>query len=108
MKFQRVLSQPEAIVLQRDSFEEYAIAEPTTTEQTKPRQSYTASLRAAVTNIWRSCFNALIGSSDPIVKKMTGEGTHSLYSVYDPVTQEQVTGLSDSEVRTWLDQRYYH
>ncbi|NEQ98128.1 MAG: hypothetical protein F6K30_15655 [Cyanothece sp. SIO2G6] len=117
MKFQRVSSQPEAIVLQPGSFEPHSVSEPhlvseaTTTEQVtwSLRRSYASALVTAVANGWQSCLNALVGSSDPVVTKMQGEGGDraALYSVYDPVVQQRVTGLSEAEVRSWLDQRYY-
>ncbi|MEB3233096.1 MAG: hypothetical protein VKJ64_18975 [Leptolyngbyaceae bacterium] len=113
MKFQRLASQPEAIVLQRDSFKRPLDPEPTTARQTlgaRSRQSYPSALAAAVAHVWKSCLNALVGSSDPVITRMKEDGGDraSLYSIYDPVTKQRIKGLSEAEVRTWLDQRYYH
>ena len=93
MKFQRQLSEP-YIVIAADS-----------------RPSLRAENRHAVGSFfgvfWQSLLKLLLGSSEPIIEKQLDNNGQDLYSIYDRVTQQQISGLTEAEVRVWLEQRYY-
>ena len=55
---------------------------------------------------------AVAGSSDPIVQHHVWKGGdrhgQSYYTIYDPITRQRTQCASETEVRAWLEQRYYH
>ena len=50
---------------------------------------------------------AATGSSDPIVRQRRDRHGQTYYTIYDPISQRRTTCASETEVRAWLDQRYY-
>ena len=50
---------------------------------------------------------AVTGTSDPIVQQRCDRHGHSYYTIYDPVSQHRTVCASETEVRAWLEQRYY-
>ena len=55
---------------------------------------------------WQSLLTLLLGKSEPIIEQYSGDNGQTVYSVYDPFTEQRLTGLSETEVRVWLEQRY--
>lgn len=51
---------------------------------------------------------AVAGSSDPIVYQKRDRHGQCYYTIYDPVTQQRTRCMSETDVRAWLEQRYYH
>jgi len=57
--------------------------------------------------LWNSLLNNFVRSSEPrIYQKRTPEGK-LYFKVYDPIAHQTSTFSSETEVRVWLDQRYY-
>ncbi|MEA5466592.1 hypothetical protein [Leptothoe sp. PORK10 BA2] len=99
MKFRRRVSEPQVIIL-----DGYLPAK---------QQSWVGNYWQRVAkglsskSFWDSVLKLATGSSEPVIEQRdNGEG-QTVYSIYDPITQQQVDGLSEAEVRTWLEQRYY-
>jgi hypothetical protein len=55
--------------------------------------------------IFQQVIQTLIASDQPRVWQIQHHGT-SYWNAYDPVSQCRVEGLSDSEMRAWLEHRY--
>ena len=92
MKFQRQLSEP-YIVIAADS-------RPFLRTEKREQGSFFGAF-------WQSLLKLLLGSSEPIIEKQLDNNGQTTYSIYDPITQQQVSGLAEAEVRVWLEQRYY-
>ncbi|MEM1253920.1 MAG: hypothetical protein AAGI69_15935 [Cyanobacteria bacterium P01_H01_bin.21] len=92
MKFQRQLSEP-YIVIAADSRPSLRVENPR-------HGSFFGAF-------WQSLLKLLLGSSEPIIEKQLDNNGQTLYSIYDRVTQQQISGLTEAEVRVWLEQRYY-
>ncbi|MEM9267183.1 MAG: hypothetical protein AAGA46_16830 [Cyanobacteria bacterium P01_F01_bin.13] len=99
MKFRRRVSEPQAIVLDGCSPE--------------PRKPWVENYWQRITkglsskSFWDSVLKLAIGSSEPVVEQRQDSKGQTVYTIYDPTTQQQVNGLSEAEARTWLEQRYY-
>ena len=57
-------------------------------------------------SFWQTLLKLATGSTEPLVRQDTSAKEIS-YTVYDPTTQQQITGLSETEARIWLEQRYH-
>ncbi|MEL6129331.1 MAG: hypothetical protein AAFR30_05400 [Cyanobacteria bacterium J06628_4] len=97
MKFQRRLSEPHGISLQGYGPQKSRLG------------NYWQRLTSAFSHdaFWASVLKLATGSSEPVIEKQCGDNGQTRYSIYDPVTQQQSGWLSEAEVRTWLEQRYY-
>lgn len=51
---------------------------------------------------------AAVGSSHPVVQQRCDRHGQPYYTIYDPVSQRRTLCVSETEVRIWLEQRYYH
>ena len=95
MKFQRRLSEPHIVFLQKQP----------------PRWSLTGELGRCLTSmpkeVWTSVLKLMTGSSEPMIHKQCDRRGQISYSIYDPSTQHTIAGLSETEVRVWLEERYY-
>ena len=94
MKFQRRLYEPYIVILE-DS-------EPSVWAENRWQR-----IGSFLTACWASVFKSLLGSSEPTIEKQIDDNGQTCYTVYDPATQQQLAGLSEAEVRVWLEQRYY-
>lgn len=94
MKFQRRLSEPHIVLLQ----------EPPPNLTNKRLWRFIGAFLPAV---WQSVLKLIMGSAEPIFEKHVDSSGQVLYTIYDPVTQQQVNGLSEHDARVWLEQRYY-
>ena len=92
MKFQRQLSEP-YIVIAADSRPSLRVE----------KREYGSFLGA----FWQSLLKLLLGSSEPLIEKQLDNNGQTTYSIYDPITQQQISSLTEAEVRVWLEQRYY-
>ncbi|NEQ53878.1 MAG: hypothetical protein F6K11_27730 [Leptolyngbya sp. SIO3F4] len=99
MKFRRRLSEPNGIILDRYPPEERK------SWVGNGWQRFAKGLSSK--SFWDSVLKLATGSSEPVIEKRQDSKGQTVYSVYDPVTQQQVDKLSETEVRTWLEQRYY-
>ncbi len=99
MKFRRQVSEPQVIVL------DGCLPEEQRSWVGNCWQRMTKGLSSK--SFWDSVLTLATGSSEPVIEKRCDRKGQTAYSVYDPITQQQVDGLSESEVRTWLEQRYY-
>ena len=95
MKFQRRLSEPHLVFLQEQS----------------PRWSLTGKwwryLTSVKTEVWTSVLKLMTGSSEPMIQKRCDRKGQISYTIYDPITEQEVVGLAETEVRVWLEERYY-
>ena len=95
MKFQRRLSEPNIVFPQEQP----------------PRWSLAGNwwhrLTLGQKDFWANVLKLATGSSEPFVQKRCDRNEQTSYTIYDPVTQQEVTGLSETEARVWLEQRYY-
>lgn len=71
------------------------------------RRSRTAAQPKSSATFWKALLNLFLGTTDPVVNREAGSEENLTYTVYDPISQQQIKGLSESEARTWLEQRYY-
>ncbi len=99
MKFRRRVSEPQVIIL------DGCCPEDKTSWVENCWQRVTKGLSSK--SFWDSVLTLATGSSEPVVEKRCNSKGQTFYSIYDPVTQQQVDGLSETEARTWLEQRYY-
>ena len=99
MKFQRRLSEPYIVML------EEPLSESRWSLEKSRWQRLVSSLLQA--RFWTYLLNLATGSSEPIIEKHCDRKGQTYYTIYDPVTEQQSTQLSEAEVRTWLEQRYY-
>ncbi|MEM9486101.1 MAG: hypothetical protein AAGA83_20690 [Cyanobacteria bacterium P01_F01_bin.116] len=97
MKFRRQVSEPQIIVL--DSYP--------SKEQKSWIGNYWQRVRLSSKSFWDSALKLATGSTEPMINQQCNSNGQTVYSVYDPVTEQQLDGLSEAEVRTWLEQRYY-
>lgn len=99
MKFRRQVSEPQIIVLDGCPPK----------EPTSLLGNYWQRLKQGLTSksFWESALKLATGSAEPVINQQCNSKGHIIYSVYDPVTQQQIDGLSEADVRTWLEQRYY-
>ncbi|MEM9214185.1 MAG: hypothetical protein AAGD25_07530 [Cyanobacteria bacterium P01_F01_bin.150] len=50
---------------------------------------------------------AATGGSDPVVRQRCDRHGQIYYTIYDPVSQRRTVCASKTDVRAWLEQRYY-
>lgn len=78
----------------------------TLTESNKSSKRISINL-PSLEQLWNSLLDAFARSSEPrIYQKRTHDGKF-YFKVYDPVARQTNTFSSETEVRIWLDQRYY-
>ncbi|MEA5467742.1 hypothetical protein [Spirulina sp. 06S082] len=53
-------------------------------------------------------FAFLSGSEEPRVSIRRDRTGNKVYKAYDPVTNSSFSSTSETELRTWLEGRYYH
>lgn len=97
MKFQRRLSEPYIVLRGEPSLRRSWI---------KTGWQRLTRLWAQQT-LWATLVKLAVGSSEPLIEKQHNPQGKTHYTIYDPVTQQRVAGLSETEVRVWLEQRYY-
>lgn len=98
MKFRRRLSEPHGIMLENCPPEQ----QPFWLRNCWQRLTKTVTHK----DFWTYVLELATVSSEPVVTRRGRNGQLS-YTIYDPITQQQVDGLSETEARTWLEQRYY-
>lgn len=78
------------------------------TSQAPSRQSAFSAIKAAFKSVSIAVFEALTcDRNQPIIRcRINSDGT-PIWSVYDPVTRQAFTATSQTEIRVWLEQRYY-
>ncbi len=99
MKFQRTSSHPHAIVLEQYPSDIHTSRLNTLWRRIKTWVSPDA--------IWSTIAKRAAGSSDPIIEQRRDRQGYAYYIVYDPTTQERSICSSETEVRAWLERRYY-
>ncbi|ESA37000.1 hypothetical protein N836_05410 [Leptolyngbya sp. Heron Island J] len=99
MKFQRRLSEPHIVRLERQLSESRWLFS----------KAWWQHLSSPVfrEKFWAYLLKLATGSSEPIIEKRCDRQGQTYYTIYDPVTEQQSARLSEAEVRTWLEQRYY-
>ena len=99
MKFQRRLSEPYVVMLE----------EPLSESRWPLGKAWWQRLISPLfqARFWVYFLNLATGSSDPIIEKRCDLKGQVYYTIYDPVTEQQSTRLSEAEARAWLEQRYY-
>ncbi|MGB3491535.1 MAG: hypothetical protein WBA57_02320 [Elainellaceae cyanobacterium] len=66
-------------------------------------------LKAASPDAWiERLAKFAYGSSDPVIEQRRDRQGYLYYRIYDPVSQEHHVFTTESEVRSWLERRYYH
>jgi hypothetical protein len=65
-------------------------------------------LSARLSDLWQGVLSHLsISTAEPRTwTSLTADG-QTLWNAYDPVSGKTIRHASDSEVRTWLEERYY-
>lgn len=82
--------------------------------QALPRASWLGRLwqrlrKAASPDAWIARLAELAyGNSDPVIEQRRDRQGNPYYLVYDPVSQEHHLFTTESEVRFWLEKRYYN
>lgn len=46
-------------------------------------------------------------SQEPRIQARSSQDGQTLFDAYDPVTQQRIRGVSEADLRAWLEQRYY-
>lgn len=57
--------------------------------------------------LWNSLLNTFVSASEPRIYQKRNAAGELYYKVYDPIARQTNTFFSETEVRVWLDQRYY-
>ena len=99
MKFRRRVSEPQIIVVDDGP----ATDRPSTVRNRWQQMTKKLSSKP----FWDAVLKLATGSSEPVIDQQQDNDGQTVYSIYDPITQQQVNNLSGAEVRTWLEQRYY-
>lgn len=99
MKFRRQVSEPQIIVVDGGLPEAQTSWVADCWQHTKKRLSSKS--------FWDAVLKLATGSSEPIIDHHQDDQGNTVYSVYDPSTQQQLDNLSEAEVRTWIERRYY-
>lgn len=110
MKFQRMPLNPNTIILQDCDAYPYDID----SMASKARKSWFGALKHRLASlvsldaVWQRLATFAVGSSEPVVMQRCDRQGHRYYVVYDPRTQSRTICSSETEVRAWLESRYYH
>ncbi len=62
-------------------------------------------IQSKINQIFQQLIRGLITGDQPRVWRSSQQGKNT-WNAYDPVSRCQVEGLSESEMRGWLEQRY--
>jgi hypothetical protein len=64
-------------------------------------------LTSRLQNIWQQLIEFAIGNTEIKIWKSQSPAGYQLWHVYDPATKQSAYFKSETEVRVWLEQRYY-
>ncbi len=70
-------------------------------QQDKQSLNFTQVLR----QVFQRLFTVLTAGDQPRVWQVS-DGKNRLWNAYDPVTDCQIEGVSEAELRVWLEERY--
>ena len=98
MKFRRRVSEPQIIVV-----DDGPATDRPSTVRNRWRQM---TKKLSSTSFWDAVLKLATGSSEPVINEQQNSDGQTVYSIYDPTTQQQIDNLSEAEVRTWLEERY--
>lgn len=98
MKFRRQLSEPQMIIL--DGCPPEAQGSWVANCWQRMRKGLSSK------SFWDAALKLATGSAEPVITKYKDRYGQTVYSVYDPLTQQQQDGLSEANVHIWLEQRY--
>lgn len=59
-------------------------------------------------NMWQRLRMQLSPSSEPQVWRSFDESGQATWNADDPTTGEKIRGISEHEMRIWLEERHYH
>lgn len=104
MKFRRTSSQPNAILMEGYPVDVLPIEAPQLSSTPSWKR---LTFRRAIRTTWTHLVKFLAGSSEPIIKETCDRQGNTYYVMYDPVTRQWSARVSESEMRTLLEQRYY-
>lgn len=66
-------------------------------------------MKATAPDAWISRLAKLAcGTSEPVIQRRHDRQGYPYYQVYDPVSRQHYLFTTESEVRSWLERRYYH
>jgi hypothetical protein len=71
------------------------------------QKSPTPGLKDKLVRVFQSVKAYLNVGSEPYVWKTTSAVGDSQWSAYDPITHTAIEGVSETEVRVWLEERHY-
>lgn len=87
----------------------YPYSAPTTVEELVRRnRSIRQKLLDRTTSILSYFLQMIAGNSEPRVWQKRDRNGELLWYVYDPETDQTTRFVEESEVRSWLEQRYHH
>jgi len=95
------------------SYDLYAELELISSEdKQKVARSFKSSQRdkSAFKTVWKfaqGIYKRMAEMSEPSVMKRCDRQGNSYYEIYDPVSRQRFYCETESEVRAWLEQRYY-
>jgi hypothetical protein len=65
------------------------------------------SMKEKLTNIFRSASAYFTAVSEPCVWETTDAAGYPQWNAYDPTTRTAIEGVSEAEIRVWLENRHY-
>ncbi|MEM7773739.1 MAG: hypothetical protein AAGA75_22590 [Cyanobacteria bacterium P01_E01_bin.6] len=104
MKFRRTSSQPNAILIEGYPVDVLPIEAPQLSSTPFWKR---ITFHRSISTAWTHLVKFLAGSSEPIIKEKCDRQGNTYYVMYDPVIQQWSAGVSEPEMRTLLEQRYY-
>jgi hypothetical protein len=66
------------------------------------------SLQHKLINLFHSASAYFTLVSEPSVWETTNAAGYSQWNAYDPTTRTAIAGVSEAEIRVWLEERHYH
>ncbi len=73
-----------------------------------PFRAILQSLWSGIKHSWQAIANFWIGSDEVQVWQSRDRSGHVLWHAYDPKTGTSAAIFSEDELRTWIEERYYH
>ncbi|MGJ3248472.1 MAG: hypothetical protein ACFE0I_20615 [Elainellaceae cyanobacterium] len=73
-----------------------------------PRQMVNLAWSETLHDLWQRVAAHLSVSSEPHVWQTQNDAGQTVWSAYDPSNGREIHGVSESEMRIWLEERHYH
>jgi hypothetical protein len=77
-------------------------------DQGEPKSTQNVELATGVKQFLQDFLAFLSGSEEPRIWIRRDRNGNKVYHAYDPVNNSSFSNISETELRSWLEERYYH